>query len=233
MIAARRFYKDVSVRAEEGGFSTYLDGRRLRTPANKPAFLPTEAIALAVATEWDAQEQTIEPFTMPITRLSFAAIDGADLRRTDIVGEIGKFAETHLLCHRATGPEMLIRRQGAVWNPWLDWARDTLEYAPTVTSGIVPAPPDESGIAALKTRAEALDPFRLIALSQGVGLTGSAVLGFALLTGALGAEEAFQAAALDDLFQISTWGEDGEARARLDRLAKDLADLGRFVASLG
>lgn len=229
MIAARRFYKDVFARAEEGGYAIYLDARRLRTPANKPALLPAEALAQAVAAEWDRQETTIEPLTMPITRLSFAALDGAEARRGEIVAEIGKFAETDLVCHRAASPETLVRRQSAAWNPWLEWSRQTLQHAPAVTTGFLPAPPDEAGIAALKARAEALDPFRLIALSQGVSLTGSAVLGFALLAGALSAEGAFQAAALDDLFQIETWGEDSEARARLQRLRMDIADLSRFV----
>lgn len=44
-----------------------LDGRTLRTPARNPLSLPSLPLALAVAAEWEWQEQrNLRPFTMPI-----------------------------------------------------------------------------------------------------------------------------------------------------------------------
>ncbi|MBI1249876.1 MAG: ATPase [Alphaproteobacteria bacterium] len=233
MSALKRFYRSAEARDGETGFGVFLDARRLRTPDNAVAALPTRALAEAVAREWDAQGETIDTSAMPLTRLSFVALDKTEGRRADLIADLGKYAETDLICHRAASPETLIRRQSETWNPWLDWAKARYAFAPEVVAGIVAATPHLAGIAALKAHAAALDAFRLTALSHGVGLTGSAVLGLALIDAAIGAEAAFAAAALDDLFQIETWGEDAEARARLDRLAKDIADLAEFIAALG
>lgn len=50
------------------GWSVSLDGRILRTPAKNPMRLPSHALALALAAEWEWQHSsTIRPFTMPLT----------------------------------------------------------------------------------------------------------------------------------------------------------------------
>ncbi len=49
------------------GFHITLDGRTLRTPARAQLLLPSHALALAVAAEWEWQDaKTIRPFTMPL-----------------------------------------------------------------------------------------------------------------------------------------------------------------------
>jgi chaperone required for assembly of F1-ATPase len=45
-------------------------------------------------------------------------------------------------------------------------------------------------------------------------LTGSALLGLMLTAGAISAESGWQAAHVEEDFQIATWGEDDEAQAR-------------------
>jgi chaperone required for assembly of F1-ATPase len=232
MTALRRFYETASVQPHDGGFAVFLDARRLKTPAQSPALAPTRALAEACAAEWAAQGAAIDTLSMPLTRLWFTALDRTNGRAADIIAEVCKYGETDLLCHRAERPESLAARQDALWSPWIVWSRATLGFAPTVTTGLQAAPPDREGIAALAARARALDAFRLTALAHGVALTGSAILGHALLDAAIDPQTAFEAAALDDLFAIETWGEDAEARARLDRQAKDIADLARFVAAL-
>ncbi|MDX2236596.1 MAG: ATP12 family protein [Hyphomonadaceae bacterium] len=232
MSGLRRFYESASVQPQDGGFAVYLDARRLKTPAQSPALAPTRALADACAAEWAAQGAAIDTQTMPLTRLWFTALDRTDGRTADIVAEICKYGETDLLCHRAERPEILAARQDALWSPWISWSRAALGFAPTVTTVLTPAPLHREGIAALAARANTLDAFRLTALAHGVAVTGSAILGFALLDAAIDPQTAFEAAALDNLFSIETWGEDGEARARLDRQAKDIADLARFVSAL-
>ena len=50
-----------------GAHVVLLDGRTLRTPARNPLSLPSLPLALAVAAEWEWQEQrNLRPFTMPI-----------------------------------------------------------------------------------------------------------------------------------------------------------------------
>jgi chaperone required for assembly of F1-ATPase len=71
----KRFWKDVTVEPEDGGFAIRLDGRPVKTPARAPLAVPTEALAQAVADEWRAVGERIDPRAMPLTGLANAAID--------------------------------------------------------------------------------------------------------------------------------------------------------------
>lgn len=53
------FYSD-----SPGGFEINLDHRKLKTPQAKLFTVPSEALAIAVATEWDSQKDTIKFYTM-------------------------------------------------------------------------------------------------------------------------------------------------------------------------
>ena len=68
----KRFYKAVTVTETLG---IMLDGRPVRTPARALLTLPTAVMAEAVAAEWDAQSDDINPHSMPITGLANAALD--------------------------------------------------------------------------------------------------------------------------------------------------------------
>lgn len=55
-----------------GGFEINLDQRKLRTPQAKLFAVPSEALAVAVAAEWDAQQDTIQLYAMHL--VSAAAV---------------------------------------------------------------------------------------------------------------------------------------------------------------
>src|SRR5439155_8018739 len=88
----RRFYKTVAVTDENISFCVRLDRKLLRTPSKTVLRLPTRAMAEAIAAEWRAQPEKIDPFTMPLTRLANTAIDRVEPDRPRIVEEIAKFA---------------------------------------------------------------------------------------------------------------------------------------------
>lgn len=47
-----------------GLFEINLDRRKLKTPCRKLFTVPNEALAIAVATEWDAQKDMLKFYTM-------------------------------------------------------------------------------------------------------------------------------------------------------------------------
>lgn len=229
--AVRRFYKSAAV--SEDGLGVMLDARTLRTPGGAVFRAPTRALAEACAAEWEAQDERIVPATMPLTQLAFAAIDHTARRREELAAYIAKFGETDLLCHRADMPAALVARQSARWDPLVAWgARDLAVLLPVVT-GVVAAPVHAETLETLRAHTAALDDFQLTALAQAAGLAGSALVAFALLRGRLDAAQAFEAAALDDLWSLENWGEDEEARARLDRQRAEFDNIAQFIAVLG
>ena len=56
-------------------YGVTLDNRRIKTPAGQSFEVPSLALAMAVAAEWDAQSTYINPAQMPLMTLSCTAID--------------------------------------------------------------------------------------------------------------------------------------------------------------
>ncbi|MBX3428857.1 MAG: ATPase [Hyphomonadaceae bacterium] len=228
----RRFYKKATLAARDEGFGVALDTRTLRTPGGAVFVAPTQALAALCAGEWEVQGEFIVPATMPICQLAFATLDWTIKNRDQSADYVAKFGETDLCCHRAEAPVELAGRQAERWDRIVTWAKQELSVELPVVTGIIAAKVDARAIAKIRDHAARLDDFRLTALSQASGLAGSALIGFGVVHNFLNASEAFEAAALDNLWSIEHWGEDGEARARLDRQRREFQDITRYLEAL-
>ena len=210
----KRFYQDAAVVAGESGFEIHLDGRPVRTPAREPLALPTHRLAEAVAEEWRAQGDVVDPRSMPFTGLANGAIDQIAPNRESFAAGIARYAESDLLCYRAEGPTELVVRESAAWDALLEWAMARYDVAFRVTQGIIPvAQPDET-LARLTAVVTAFDPFTLAGLSTLVTLSGSLVCGLAVVEGGHDADLIWTAAEIDEAWEVEQWGEDKEAAAR-------------------
>ncbi len=209
---AKRFWKDVAVVPEDGGFAVELDGRRVKTPAKVSLVLPTQGMAGAVADEWDAQTGVINPADMPFTRSANAAIDKVAQQHGEVADMLAAYGDSDLLCYRADSPEDLIRRQADQWGPALDWAQDVLDARLAVHSGVVHHPQAPDALARLSTRVHALSNFQLAAFHDLVSLSGSLVLGFAAALDWRGADDIWNLSQLDEIWQREQWGSDDEAQ---------------------
>jgi len=226
----KRLYREVGVRSEDAGFVVSLDGRPVRTPAKAALVLPTAALARAVADEWEAQGDEIDPHSMPMMRLGYTAIDMVRPRRARVVEALAAYGETELVCHRAPKPRELAARQEAAWAPLLDWLDETYGVRLRLTAGIAPMTQDRSALERLRDVVAGRDDWALTALNAAVTAAGSVVIGLALADGRIGPAAAFDASQIDETFQIERWGEDVEAAARRRGLAADLEAAARFHA---
>lgn len=228
----KRFYTDVTV-ADESGESLaaiLLDGRPVRTPGKKALAVPSAALAEAIADEWRAQRDEIDPRTMPLTRLVNSAIDGVTGREAAVIDDILNHAGADLLCYRASGPEGLLVRQAEAWDPVLAWAAGALGAPLSLAEGVMHVPQPEASLAALRTEIAALDAYALAALHVMTTLTGSALLPLAVARGELSPEAAWEAAHVDEDWQISQWGEDAEAQMRRETRKADFDAAARLLA---
>ena len=228
----KRVYRAVTVRAVNGGWGVALDGRPMRTPARRELVVPTEALAAAIAAEWDAQQDEVRPATMPLTRLAATTLDRTSVQRDQVVAETVKYAGTDLVCYRAEHPPELVARQQAVWGPLLDWAMLRYDAPLSVTSGVIPKRQSPEALNAFAAVVGVQDDFRLTALYTLTAACGSLVIALAVFEGRLDAEAAFAASQLDETVQMEQWGEDAEAAARRRNLAEDIAAATRFAALL-
>ncbi len=209
----RRFYAATGTEQAEDGYVVTLDGKPVRTPAGRMLVAPVLALARAIAAEWDAQGEVINPASMPLTRLANTIVDGVAEKPAPVAAEIEKYLASDLLFYRASRPEQLRERQGALWDPILAWAREAFGAHFVLAEGVVHVAQPER---ALKAAAAAIpnDPWPLGAVHVITTLTGSALIALAMARGALAAEAAWQAAHVDEDWNMALWGKDEMAMQR-------------------
>jgi chaperone required for assembly of F1-ATPase len=209
----RRFYATAATAPVAGGHAVQLDGKPVRTPAGRVLAAPTAALAQALAAEWDAQQDVIDPARMPLTRLANAIIDGVSDRLDAVAAEIENYLGSDLVCYRASSPPGLVARQAQHWDPILAWARDVLGAPLRAEVGVVHIAQNEDALARARV-AIPRDRWRLGALSAATTLAGSALIALALARGRLSVEKAWEAGHVDEDWNMEQWGRDALALER-------------------
>lgn len=211
----KRFYKAVDVARTEEGFVVTLDGRQVRTPGKKiPVVVPVLSLAQAMAEEWAAQGEFIDPAIMPMVRLINSAVESGDALVPAFRAEIIKFAAGDLLLYRADSPQELVAEQERVWDAALVKLARQFDVAFQPTIGIIHQEQPAKTLETLDKSLEDRGLLDLTALVSVTGLTGSGLLAIALFYQLLSADEVWTAAHLDEDYQISLWGADEEAMER-------------------
>ncbi|MET0220610.1 MAG: ATP12 family protein [Tardiphaga sp.] len=209
----KRFYAAVDVAEAETGFAITLDGKPIRTPSGRVVVVPVSPLAEAIAAEWQAQAETIDPLTMPLTRFANSVVEGV-IDRADLVrDDIAKYLQSDLLFYRAGHPEGLVQRESQQWDPVLDWARDSLGAHFILAEGVMHVSQPESAIAAARAALPS-DPWAIAAAHIVTTVTGSALLALALLHGVRDPDQVWAAAHVDEDWNAEQWGVDEEAAAR-------------------
>ena len=229
----RRFYDKATVESGASAFAVLLDGKPVRTPGRRALAAPGSGLAEALAAEWNAQKEVVDPAAMPLTRLANSIIDGVAQTPLPVAEEITQYLRSDLLFYRAEGPQGLVERQERQWDPVLAWARDILGARFTLATGVMFVEQPAEAVAAATT-AVPTDAWRLGAVSSITTLTGSALLALAMLRGRLSVEECWAAAHVDEDWNMEYWGRDERAlERRAFRFAEMLAasEVLRLVAA--
>jgi chaperone required for assembly of F1-ATPase len=213
-----RFYQAATVGEGADGFQVLLDGRPVRTPARALLAAPVRELAQAIAAEWQAQQDKVDPAVMPLTRLANSIIDGVAPAPQPVAAEIEKYLGTDLLFYRAAGPEGLVASQRRHWDPVVEWAREKFGARFVLVEGVMHVAQPEAAIAAavkaIPSGANIHDPWRLGALDVVTTLTGSALLALALAARRVTTDDAWTAAHVDEDWNMQFWGRDEVILAR-------------------
>jgi chaperone required for assembly of F1-ATPase len=228
----KRFYTHVVLSSLPHGHAILLDGRPVKTPKKSPFAVPTLSLAEHIAAEWVAQGATIDPETMPLTRLANTTLDAVipnlDAVRADIVA----FSGTDALCYRAQNPSDLAALQASLWDPVLAWAATDLGARFAITDAILHQSQSEQALAAIAAALETYDAWQITALHVITTLNGSAVLAMAVARNHLTAEQAWTTAHCDEDWQSARWGSDNEAITRRAYRWGQMQAAATFLATL-
>lgn len=213
----RRFWAEATV--ADG--AVLLDGRPVRTPKRNPLAVPSPRLATAIAAEWNAVGETVDPRAMPLTGLANAAVDIVAADPDAFAASLARYGESDLLVYRAEGPAPLVACQQRQWDPLLDWAERRYDVAFTRATGVMHRPQPEPTLARLRTAIGGRSAFELAGLSPVVTIGGSLVVALALVEDAATPDTLWDAVTLDEAWQEEQWGEDALAtKARAARRAE-------------
>lgn len=230
----KRFWDDVTVAAEPDGYRLLLDERPMHLSDGGVLRVRAPQLAEAIVEEWQTagggKGGDMSFADTPLTRLAGTAQQRIAPDPAPVVDAIARYGETDLLCYRADAPDALVQRQARAWQPWLDWVALTYDAPLRVTAGVGHVRQHRDSIRALRGAVAALDVDALAGLGIAVPALGSLVLGLALAAGALDAVAAHALGCLDELYQAELWGEDAEAAARRNSIARDVTLAARYIA---
>tara|TARA_R110002051_G_scaffold137753_7_gene210321 strand:- start:17426 stop:18136 length:711 start_codon:yes stop_codon:yes gene_type:complete len=230
ILKQKRFWKTATATPREGGFGVNLDSRPVNTPNKTPLIVPTLGMARAIASEWDAQPEKIDPLTMPVTRSANSAIDKVAPQQAEVVSLLADYGGTDLLCYRAAGPVELVTLQAEKWDPVLDWAAGEFGSRLNVGEGVMHVAQDPALLAHLHAEVASFDNFALAGVHDLIGISGSLILALSVTRGALAAQDAWLLSRVDEHWQAQQWGDDEEALAHEALKKTAFLDAARFYS---
>ncbi len=225
----KKFYKTVDVCNEDSKYIIHLDGKSIKTPLKKNLSLESKALVEAIAEEWSSQEDIIEPEIMPLTQLANTLIDktsGKD--RAAMNEQVLNYASSDLVCYFASHPEQLVELHEQKWRPLVDWLKKKYGVELNTVSGIQYIEQSEETLNLIKDILEDMPADEFTALQAATAVTGSFVISLAMLKGEISVADAYQAAYVDEIYQLDTWGADEEAQGLLDKVKNELASIIKF-----
>ena len=225
----KRFWTDATAVSADDGWRVLLDGRAVKTQAGSAQIVPTEALAIAMAAEWAAQREVVDPDSLPLRDLADYAIDVIAPDRAAATAHLLRYAETDTLCYRAEPDEPLHARQLALWEPLLTSAEARWDIHFERISGVIHRPQSPATLARLERMLAAQDDFTLAALTTLSALAASLVIALAALEPEADPAELWNAAELEEDWQIELWGADAEAGERRARRLASFSAAQRFA----
>jgi chaperone required for assembly of F1-ATPase len=227
----QRFFSEADYCEQDGGFAVLLDKRGIKTPAGAALIVPSRSLAQAIAAEWRAQGELVEPATMPLTRMASTAVDLVTPSTQTALKEIREYASTDLLLFRAEAPEELAGTQARLHRPILEAVGGILGVRFRVSRGLQPAEQPHGTLDSLHAWLRRYGPFTLAGLHTLTTLSASVLMAVSVREGMLSAEDAWTAAHVEEDWNIARWGEDDEAASRRRLRWREFAAAALFCAS--
>lgn len=184
-----------------------LDRRKLKTPSGKLFTVPNEALAIAVATEWDAQRDSIKFYTMHLTTLCNTALDNPTQRsKEQMISAALKFLETDTICYRVDEPAGLVELQKNEWDPVLHWMESRYNVTIGSSSSILGPEIPEGTRDTMRQHLSSYTLWSLTGLEFVISQLKSLALSLATIDRHLSVEQAVLLSRLEEEYQIRHWG---------------------------
>nr|XP_022914459.1 ATP synthase mitochondrial F1 complex assembly factor 2 [Onthophagus taurus] len=205
--AKKRFYKTTGILTSGGKYEITLDQKKLKTPKGNLFILNSEPLALAVASEWDAQKEKIIQTSMHLTTLCNTAIDNPNnLNKFDMVQYLVNYLDTDTILFQAKEQERLYELQEKEWDPVIQWFCN--KFKVDLQKSVVIEGPKISDETKQKISKYLLSYSQdaIFGFVYGVDTIKSIILTLACIERFLTPEKAVLLSRLEEEFQLGHWG---------------------------
>lgn len=226
----KRFYKEVTVAEDAGGWKVELDGRAIKTQGGNQQVVPSRTLAHALAQEWADQGEKIDPKVFLFRDMTDFAIDVVRPDRAATIDKLLGYAETDTLCYRADPEDALYQRQQEQWEPLVAHLEETHGIRFQRISGVMHKPQPPETLRSLRAYLGTLDDFTLSGMVSMASLAAS--LGVALLANDEAINDPmllWRDANLEEEWQAEQWGREEEAEERRQQRGEDFSAAQVFV----
>ncbi|KAF8792409.1 ATP synthase mitochondrial F1 complex assembly factor 2-like [Argiope bruennichi] len=203
----KRFYRSVHVSESDGRYEISLDKRKLKTPSGTLLQLPNEALAAAIATEWDLQQKIIQRHNMHLTALCNTAIDNpCHQNHENIVDGMLQYLSSDTLCFRSNDPPSLAELQKEKWDPLLKWFENRYHVKINISEDVSTNPVPDETLYQLRKHLLSYSHWCLIGINFTAENLKSLILTLAVINHVIDVEKAVELSRLETVFQIQNWG---------------------------
>ena len=150
--------------------------------------------------------------------------------REEIIEKLIIFSRSDALLFWSPDKE-LKKEQEKLWLPVLVWANNTLNTDFKSTTGLEVENTDKKRYFELKNFLEGLSGKEITALYLTAINTRSVLLGVAMVKGYGNAEQIFDLAELEELYQANRWGREEVAEARRQSIKDTLKSIEKYLKS--
>ncbi|XP_063914170.1 ATP synthase mitochondrial F1 complex assembly factor 2 [Zophobas morio] len=202
----KRFYKNTGILRSEGKFEVTLDQRKLKTPKGNLFVVENEPLALAVATEWDAQKGNIIQSRMHLTTLCNTVIDNPNnLTKYDMVNYITNYLDTDTVLFQDVESD-LSNLQEAEWDPVITWFNKRFDVDVVKSKQMDIPPVSQKDKTTLSKHLLSHNFATVCGFVYGVDTLKSVILTLACIERFLTPEKAVLLSRLEEEYQTGHWG---------------------------
>lgn len=156
------------------------------------------------------------------------AVEEISKKRDEVIEKLLHFSLTDMLLFWSDNKELL-QYQKKLWQPVLDWVQQALKVQLKITNTINVPQQDENTGQQIREFLIGLNDKELAAFFKAALNMRSVLLAAALVKGKIGAEEAFEAAYAEEIWQAKHWGSVEEAEQKRQQLKEELLDIESFL----
>ncbi len=149
-------------------------------------------------------------------------------QRSLILDKLVEFSLTDMMLFWGQNKE-LVAQQEKIWGPLLQWVEQEFDTKLKTTQNLDVPEQDQKLAYRLNFELQKLSDRQLVAFYAMALRTRSVLLALAFVKGKINAQEAFQAAALEEIWQAEKWGKDEEAESRRQTMRQELEEIQDFL----